>query len=446
MLLIKNGHVIDPASGLDCIIDILIENGKFAEIAQDIPESTVMGRKTAVTEAVGALPDNEPLKIIDAGGLIVLPGLVDTHSHFRDPGFPLKEDIGSGAAAAAKGGYTSIVMMANTKPPVDNVGVLRDVLEKGRRTPVHIYSCANVTRGMEGSELTCFEDLKYAGAVGFTDDGKPIMNAALLRSAFEKAAELYVPVSLHEEDPSFVHGAGVNAGSAAARALGIKGADRQAEISMVKRDLDIALNTGANVVIQHISAAESVDLVRKAKLQAGGSDRIHAEASPHHFSLTEDAVLRFGTNAKCNPPLRTEADRQAIIEGLADGTIDIIATDHAPHTAEEKAKPFMEAPSGMTGLETAFSLGLKELVNTKKLALIDFVRLMTQSPADLYLLPAGRITVGAAADLAIIDAEATWTVGPGFASRSSNSPFVAETLPGVIRYTIAGGKAIFIST
>lgn len=202
MLLIKNGHVIDPASGLDSIIDILIENGKFAEIAQDIPESTVMGRKTAVTEAVGALPDNEPLKIIDAGGLLVLPGLVDTHSHFRDPGFPLKEDIGSGAAAAAKGGYTSIVMMANTKPPVDNVGVLRDVLEKGRRTPVHIYSCANVTRGMEGSELTCFEDLKYAGAVGFTDDGKPIMNAALLRSAFEKAAELYVPVSLHEEDPS----------------------------------------------------------------------------------------------------------------------------------------------------------------------------------------------------------------------------------------------------
>ncbi|WP_130836078.1 dihydroorotase [Lachnoclostridium sp. Marseille-P6806] len=420
-MLIRSARVCDPAGGIDSVMDILIRDGRIAAMGPALP-----------------CPPGE--EIIEAAGLLAAPGLIDTHSHFRDPGFPLKEDIFSGAAAAARGGYTSVIMMANTKPPIDNPGTLRSVLKKGAETPVHIYSCANVTKGMSGEDLTDFRALSGAGAVGFTDDGRPITDAALLREALEEAAALDLPVSLHEEDPAHVRHAGVNAGGAAAAALGLIGADREAERVMVERDIRLALETGADVVIQHISAKESVELVRRGRAL---SPRIHAEATPHHFSLTEDAVIKKGTAAKCNPPIRTEEDRLAIIEGLRDGTIDMIATDHAPHTAGEKAMPFPEAPSGMIGLETAFSLGLRELVNKGYLSLMDLLRLMTVNPAELYHLPAGRLAVEAAADLMLCDLHASWVVSEPFASRASNSPFLGETLPGVIRCTIAGGRIAF---
>lgn len=420
-MLIRSARVCDPAGGVDAVMDILIRNGRIAAMGAEL-----------------SCPSDE--EILDAAGLLAAPGLIDTHSHFRDPGFPLKEDIFSGAAAAARGGYTSVIMMANTKPPVDSPETLRTVLKKGRETPVHIYSCANVTKGMNGKELTDFRALAEAGAVGFTDDGRPVMDAALLRRAFKEAAALGLPVSLHEEDPAYVRHAGVNAGGAAAAALGLAGADREAERVMVERDIRLALETGADVVIQHISAKESVELVRRGRAL---SPHIHAEATPHHFALTEAAVMAKGTAAKCNPPLRTEEDRLAIIEGLRDGTIDMIATDHAPHTAEEKAAPFPEAPSGMIGLETAFSLGLRELVNKGYLSLMELLRLMTVNPAKLYQLPAGRLAVGAAADLMLCDLHADRIVSEPFASRSSNSPFLGETLPGVVRCTIAGGRIAF---
>ena len=283
------------------------------------------------------------------------PGLVDTHSHFRDPGFTYKEDLHTGSLAAAAGGYTSVILMANTNPPVDSAEILTDILERGRREQIHIYSAANVTKGMKGQEVNDLQALAAAGAPVFTDDGKPILNEAVFTQALKEADALGIPVSLHEEDPEFIRENGINAGSPAARELGITGSDRQAEISMIARDTRIAAELGVRLLIQHISTKEGVDLVRQARKI---NPLIHAEATPQHFSLTEDAVLQTGSLAKVNPPLRTEEDRLAIIQGLQDGTIDIIATDHAPHSAEEKAiTPLWNAPSGMIGLPCPSSSG-----------------------------------------------------------------------------------------
>lgn len=432
MLLIRNGRLIDPASGTQGERDILIQNGTIARIAPHLRDG----------DLPPAEKENDSLSVLDAGGLAVMPGFVDTHSHFRDPGFTEKEDLKTGAAAAAAGGYTTVILMGNTRPPVCTVETLQDILRRGALTPIHLLSCANVTRNMEGRELTDMRSLRAAGAACFTDDGRPILDAALLGQALRNARELDVPVSLHEEDPAFVPNPGVNAGGRAAAHLGLTGADRNAEISMVRRDLGIAVSLGAPLCIQHISAAESVDLVRAARRK---NPRIHAEATPHHFSLTEEAVIRKGTLARCNPPLRLERDRQAIVEALADGVIDIIATDHAPHTAAEKARPFAQAPSGMIGLETAFSLGLKNLVLPGVLPLSQLVADLTVNPAAFYHLPAGRIAAGAPADLCIADLHAAWSVGPDFASKASNSPFIGETLPGVIRNTIVGGRIVYQS-
>ena len=423
MLLIKNALLMDPASNTQGDRDILIDNG--------IIRSIVPAGEAAATGFCD---------VIDAAGLICAPGLVDTHSHFRDPGFPLKEDIYTGAASAAKGGYTSVIMMANTKPSIDCVEILDQVLKKGAETGIHVYSAANVTLGMRGKELTDMEALKEHGARVFTDDGVPVLNEDLLRSALKKAASLNMPVSLHEEDPAYISENGIHAGGPAAEHLGIRGSAREAEISMIERDLKIAVETDAALCIQHISTAEGVALVREAKKR---NPRITAEATPHHFSLTEEAVIERGSLAKVNPPIRTEKDRLSIIEGLADGTIDIIATDHAPHTKEEKSvQPLWKAPSGMIGLETALSLGIRELVNPGYLTMMELLRRMSTNPADYYSLPAGRIFEGGPADLCLFDPAAEWTVGETFASRSSNSPFIGQTMPGVIRHTICGGKII----
>lgn len=423
MLYLKNGYMIDPASGQEGYRDILIdtESGKIVGI---VPQ--------------GTMEDRVFLEEIDLGGQYVAPGLVDVHVHFRDPGFTHKEDIFTGAAAAAKGGFTSVVLMANTKPAVDNSETLDYVLNKGKETGIHVYSCANVTKGLAGKELTDMETLAENGAAGFTDDGIPLMDEALLREALRRAAKCEKPVSLHEENPSLIINNGVNAGAASAY-FGIDGSPREAEISMVERDLRIALEEEADLSIQHISTREAVELVRQAKKR---SRHIFAEATPHHFTLTEEAVIKHGTLAKMNPPLRTEADRLAIIEGLRDGTIDMIATDHAPHSAEEKEKPLTEAPSGIIGLETALSLGIRELVNKGYLSLMELMEKMSLAPAKLYHLDAGYLKEGGPADLVVFDPKKEWVVKQ-FASKAANSPFVGGTIPGVVSYTICGGEIVY---
>lgn len=414
--------MIDPASGTDGLRDILTDGSRILKIGE-----------SGSIEA----PDKDA-RIIEADGLTAAPGLVDTHVHFRDPGAEYKEDIFTGAKAAAAGGFTSVVLMANTTPHVDNEETLSYVIEKGKKTGIHVYTCANVTMDMAGDELTDMETLAKAGAVGFTDDGKPLLDAGLTRKAMQEAARLHMPISFHEENPAFIVNNGINAGAVSEK-LGLSGSDRQAEIDMVRRDLSIGLETGADVVIQHISAKEAVELVRQARRK---SLRIHAEATPHHFTLTEDAVLKYGTLAKMNPPLRTEEDREAIIEGLKDGTLDLIATDHAPHSAEEKQKEFAKAPSGIIGLETALSLGISWLTDTGRLTLSELLACMTVNPARLYHLDAGYLAEGGPADIVLFDAEEAWTP-EHFCSRSQNSPFLNQTMKGKVRYTVCSGKIVY---
>ena len=417
-MIIRNIHVIDPANGRDEISDIYISDGKIVSEEEWTPDD----------------------EVIDGTGLVAGPGLVDVHVHFRDPGQTHKEDIHTGALAAAAGGFTSVVMMANTVPPIDDTDIVRDVISRGSDEDIHIYTCANVTMGMKGKELCDYKALYDAGAVGFTDDGVPITDAALLKEAFIRIAKLGVPVSLHEEDPAYIKENGVNSG-AAAEALGLTGSDRQAEISMISRDLQIALETGVKLNIQHISTAEGVELVREAKKT---NPDIHAEATPHHFTLTDNAVSEYGTLAKMNPPLRKTDDREAIWEGLADGTIDMIATDHAPHTAEEKSRDFVKAPSGIIGLETAFILAYQTLVKREIIDMNRLFELMSLNPARLYGLSAGTLSTGAQADIMIFSPEedTDYTVSH---SKSCNSPFLGKTINGKIRYTIVGGKIVYAS-
>ncbi len=441
MLYLRNGYMIDPASGTEGYRDILIdtENGKIRRIVpQGTPIDAVLCSSEAESDSGEAPAGESAVEEVDLCGQIVAPGLVDVHVHFRDPGFTYKEDILTGAAAAAKGGFTSVILMANTKPAVDNPETLAYVLNKGKETGIHIDTCANVTMGLQGKELTDMEEMSRLGAAVFTDDGIPLMDEALLREALRRAAKCGKPISLHEENPSFITNNGVNAGKAAAH-YGIGGSPREAEISMVERDLRIALEEEADLSIQHISTKEAVELVRQAKKKSG---HIYAEATPHHFTLTEEAAIKYGTMAKMNPPLREEADRLAIIEGLRDGTIDMIATDHAPHSEEEKAKPITEAPSGIIGLETALSLGIRELVSKEYLSLMELIGKMSLAPARLYHLEAGYLSEDGPADLVVFDPKKEWTVGE-FASKAANSPFVGERMPGVISYTICGGEIVY---
>ena len=423
MLVIKNGTIIDPERNRTYRGDLWIEGGIIRKIVE----------KGSLEAEVSARDE-----VIDATGLMVGPGLIDTHVHFRDPGFTHKEDILTGGEAAKKGGYTGIVLMANTKPCVDNEETLNYVLKNGTKTGIRINTCANVTKGMKGEKIVDMEGLSAKGAVGFTDDGIPLLSENLVREAMKRAGALHKPISFHEENPERIANNGVNAGKAA-EFYGIGGSPREAEIDLIERDLKLAGETKATVVIQHISSKEGVELVRQAK--AKGCD-VHAEATPHHFTLTEEAVIRKGTLAKMNPPLREEADRLAIIEGLRDGTIDLIATDHAPHTAEEKGQEITKAPSGIIGLETALSLGIRELVDKGYLSYPELFRRMSFFPAKLYGLPGGTVKEGQAADLVIFRPEETWEVTT-FASKSANSPFVGEVLPGVVHVTICGGRIVY---
>ncbi|MCD8076920.1 MAG: dihydroorotase [Lachnospiraceae bacterium] len=388
MIGIRNGHLVDPVTGLDEIADILIEGNTIRQIGPDLDLS-------------------QADRVIEASGWIAAPGLVDTHVHFRDPGFPWKEDILTGAAAAKKGGFTTVICMANTSPAIDTPERLRANLARGQQTGIHVLQTAAVSVGLRGETLTDMEALAAAGAVGFTDDGIPLMDEALLREAMERAAALDLPISLHEEDPAFLASPGVNQG-AVSEHLGLGGASALAEDVLVARDCMIALATGARVVIQHISSGNSVKVVRAAKAMGA---HVYAEATPHHFTLTEEAVLRYDTLARMNPPLRTEADRQEILRGLQDGTIDVIATDHAPHSAEEKARPFAEAPSGITGLETSLALGVTVLVRGGILTMSELIDRMSRRPAELYHLHPQGLTPGAPADLVLFAPDETLCEG-----------------------------------
>ncbi len=424
MIVIKGGRIVDPGRNIDAEGDVWLDGDKIKKVV-------LGGEHEELTEGA---------QVIDAAGKVVAPGLVDVHVHFRDPGFTYKEDIHTGAAAAAKGGFTTVVLMANTKPVVDNAETLNYVLEEGKKTGINVLSTAAVSVGLKGQELTDMEALKAAGAAGFTDDGIPLRDGALVRAAMEKAAALNMPLSFHEEEPAYIKQNGINHGEVSEK-LGIYGSPALAEDAMVARDCMIAKDTGAAIDVQHISSANSVAMVRLAK--ALGAN-VWAEVTPHHFTLTEEAVFEHGTLAKMNPPLRTKADRDALIEGLKDGTIDIIATDHAPHSAEEKARPLTEAPSGITGLETSLALGITSLVKKGHLTMVQLMEKMSLNPARLYHLDCGRLEEGRPADLVIFDPEKVWTVkAEEFASKSANSPFVGEELTGKVTYTICKGKVIY---
>lgn len=417
-MIIRNGRVINPATGFDAIADIKIENGVVKEVKNSIE----------------ANDEN----IIDATGLVVAPGLVDIHVHFREPGQTHKEDIHSGSEAAAAGGYTTVVAMANTSPIIDNEETLKEVLEIMGKQKIKVHSVAAITKGFKGEELTDMKSLKELGAAGFTDDGIPIKNYKIVEEAMRLAKDLDVVLSFHEEDPRFIKTPGYNVGKIA-EGFDIEGAPNMSEDLMIARDLLIIQKYGAKVDIQHLSSGNAVDLIRVAKAMGVS---VYAEVTPNHFSLTEEAVLEHGAIAKINPPIRTEEDRIKLVDGLKDGTIDFIVTDHAPHSAEEKSVDMSKAPSGIIGLETALSLVITNLVEPGHLSLMEALQKMTINPSKLYGFNAGDISVGKPADIVIFDVNAEKTYDT-FKSKSSNTPFKGKTLKGKVIYTIVDGNIVY---
>lgn len=419
MILIKNGRLIDPKSDFDGVTDILIDGQKIIKIAKDI-------------QVDGA-------KVIDASSKIVAPGLVDIHVHFREPGQTHKEDIHTGALAAAAGGFTTVVMMANTNPTISTVETLAEVLESAANENIHIKTNASATLDFDGQTVTDFENLLKAGAVGISDDGIPLENAGVVRQVFKKAKALDAIVALHEEDPNLNGVLGLNE-TIAREHFGCGGARGVAEYSMMARDAMIAYEVGNKFHIQHLSKAESVKVVEFVQ---GLGAKVTAEVSPQHFSKTEALLLEKGANAKMNPPLRLEEDRLAVIEGLKSGVISVIATDHAPHHKDEKnVSDVTKAPSGMTGLETSLSLGLTYLVDAGHLSLSELLAKMTINPAQLYGFDAGYVAENGPADL-VIFSEENRLVTEDFKSKASNSPFVGEKLKGKISYTICDGHIVY---
>jgi dihydroorotase len=420
-LLIRGGRVIDPANGLDGLQDVLIEGGTIKRV----------GAK---------LPAPEHAEIVDATGKVVCPGFIDIHVHLREPGQEYKETVATGTRAAAAGGFTALCCMANTSPVNDNGAVTDYILAKARREgAVRVYPIGAVSRGLKGEELSELAELAEAGCVAFSDDGKPVMNAALYRHAMEYVLPFGTPVISHAEDTHLSRGTSMNEGVVSTE-LGLGGAPAAAEDVMVARDILLAELTGAHVHIAHCSTAGAVRLVREGKARGV---HVTAEVTPHHLVLTEDAIRTYDPNTKMAPPLRTKRDVEALIEGLIDGTIDCIATDHAPHALSEKEGEFDLAASGIVGLETAVAVLLDRLVRPGVVPLTTLVARMSSDPARLLNLPGGRLTAGGPADVTLLDLEAGHVVDPArFRSRSRNTPFGGWTLRGAPWMTIVGGRIV----
>ena len=419
-LLIRGGRVVDPAQGVDDRLDLLIQDGKILRLGRDL-----------------AAPDAQ---ILNAGGLTAAPGLVDIHVHLREPGFEAKETVSTGCAAAARGGVTTLVAMPNTRPAADCPEVVQLVRDKAAPTRINVLPAGAVTLGQKGEQLTDFAALKAAGVPALTDDGVPIQNLALLRRALLEAKRLSLPLLDHCEDRDMVQNYAVNEG-AVSRKLGLPGRPAVAEELQIMRDVMLAEDTGAHVHICHISTAKGVDIVRQAKARGV---HVTCETCPQYFTLTEDEILRQGTMARVNPPLRTQADVDGIRAGLADGTIDAIVTDHAPHTAGEKSKPLPDAPSGMVGLETSLALALTGLYHTGLLPLAQVLDLMSAAPAALLGLDKGTLAAGRDADLILFDPDQEWIIDKTkFASKGRNTPFHGRTVRGRVKYTISRGTIIY---
>ena len=419
-ILLKGGRVIDYKNKIDSKLDILLENEKITKIGKDIEEQV----------------DRE----IDCTGLNIIPGMIDIHCHLREPGFEYKETIETGAKSAVAGGFTTICPMPNTKPTPDNVETLEKIIEEAKRVNLcNILPYASVTKGEKGEELVNFEELKKAGAIAFSDDGMPVVNSKAMRTAMIEADKLGTYVASHCEEKSVSAGA-INAGSVAEK-LEVEGVLPEAEEIMAAREIVISETNNVRGHICHISTKTSKDMIRDAKKRGV---KITCETCPHYFTFTVQEVLNSGTNAKMNPPLREEKDRKAIIEGLKEGTIDCIITDHAPHSKEEKEQPLAKAPNGIIGFETALPAEIMNLIDTKELDYFDLVRLTSYTPASLLKIDRGTLEEGKVADITIFDENEKYVYTEEMiVSKSKNSPFIGKELKGKVKYTIVGGRVVY---
>lgn len=418
-LLIKNGHVIDPANAVDQVANLWIKEGRIIAIG-----------------AYDGAADQE----IDADGQIVVPGLIDMHVHLREPGQEWKEDIESGSRAAVAGGVTSICCMPNTGPHIDHKGVALQILERARQVGLcNVHPIGAVTKNLEGKELTEMRELSRAGCVAFSDDGMPIWHAGVMRKALEYASSFGFMVIQHAEEKELTAGGAINEGWVSTQ-LGVTGMPVEGEDSMIARDIMLTRRSGGRYHVAHISSQGAVSLVRRARAEGL---KVSTEAAPHHFALTEEEVLGYNVDAKMSPPLRTEADRLAVIEGLRDGTIEVIATDHAPHHEDDKRCGLSCAAFGIVGLETMLPVSL-DLVRTGVLSMSDLIAKMTINPARLLGLESGTLSIGAVADVTVFDAEARWTLDRNrLVSKGKNTPWHGKEMTGRVTHTIRAGRMVY---
>ncbi len=420
-VLLKGGHVIDPANNIDGDQDVLISNG--------------------VVQAVGPGLDADGAEVIDVTGKVVAPGLIDIHVHFREPGFEESETVATGAMAAVAGGFTTVCPMPNTDPVTDNQAAVGFIVKQARDAGLaRVLPIAAISLGQKGEKLTEFGEVIGAGAVAVSDDGKPVVSSHLMRTALEYAQTFDIPVVNHCEDPTLAEGGSMHEGLVSSR-LGLKGIPSAAESIMVARDVLLAELTGGHIHLCHMSTKESIDIIRQAKARGVN---VTAEVTPHHLVLQDAKCEGYDTNSKMNPPLRTDVDVQACVDALVDGTIDVVATDHAPHHYELKEREFENAPFGIVGLETALGLCISQLVDTKLLTLSDLISKMSHLPAKVFGIPGGDLAVGNPADVVVFDANEKWEVDPdSFRSKSKNTPFAGWELKGRVHRTMVAGRTVF---
>lgn len=423
-LLLRGGRLVDPSQGLDEIGDLLLVDGKVEGIGR-----------------LGEVRRDGDVETVDCAGQVVAPGFVDVHCHLREPGREEVETIATGARAAAAGGFTAVCAMPNTDPVTDNQAAVGFIIRQAQRAGgARVYPIGAISIGQQGKTLAEFGEMVGAGAVAVSDDGKPVVSAQLMRTALEYARTFGIPVADHCEEPTLAANGAMNEGIMSAR-LGLKGIPAEAEEIMAIRDILLARLTGGHIHLCHMSTKGSVELIRWGKERG---INVTAEVCPHHLSLTEEAVEGYDTNAKMNPPLRTAADVAALQEAVKDGTIDVIATDHAPHHYDEKEREFADAPNGIVGLETALAVNLTWLVHRGVIDLSTLVERMACAPARLFKLRGGTLRRGTAADLTVFDPDATWTVDPArFLSKGRNSPYAGHTLRGLVALTVVGGRVIY---